>query len=155
MEPIHEVEDLSAADEPEPFRDTLVFWLGKMAEAIVTRAFQEARVQAEYQEWLGETVASKNARLLVTAGIDHGTVSLYARTEKDEFILKMDHPRFDAMLALGYSAARADFQGFILAHFQGSLSLAVHFCRSLYASVGNPVEDCAERRSPGPGRNLN
>jgi hypothetical protein len=140
VEPNYELCDEREREHPM-LRDTLVLELGKTAEAILRRAFSEAEVRERYAEWLelGRTERDRGRQLIV-AGIERAEVRLFARSEKDEFLLRVQHPNFRALVPMGYDADTEEFVGLVLAEFQGSMPLAIHFARSLTKSIEQGLE---------------
>jgi hypothetical protein len=135
MEPHYEAEETTEEDHPM-LRDTLIFALGKLAEAVVHRAFSERQVRDSYSEFSAMRGPKRDdSRQLAMAGVGDGVVQLFARSEKEEFLLRVRHARFSAAVPVGYDPDREEFLGLVLAEFCGSMPLAIHFARSMTRSI--------------------
>jgi hypothetical protein len=150
MEISHEIEPLCEGEQ-KMFRDTLVYALGKTAEVLLRRAFSEAQVRAHYAEWVAcQSREADQGRQLVVAGVGDGVVQLVARGEKEEFLIRVQHPNFNASIPLGFDPARDEFIGFVLAEFTGSMPIAIQFARTIAKSIEQGDAATFPRADLGP-----
>jgi hypothetical protein len=136
--------DSPAANSTAPAtfqRDSLVWAFGKLAERAVRHFLRDATARARYASWLAEDPAqrvdSSGLELgLLLVGLELGSdgcVRLEARPARGQFLLIVQHARFQAVVALSHQSlsARRQCDGICLADFEGDVELATRWALGL------------------------
>lgn len=127
------------ADYP---RDTLVYAMGGMADAILDVAAGEPDFRRFYNAWfhqqqaLGPDVEVSGPLMRVRA--EGGFVNVLARNEASEFVLNCEHPRFSALVSARYHLERRELAGIWVVHFGGHIKDAINFAVAASNKVQRP-----------------
>jgi hypothetical protein len=122
-------------------RDSLVWAFGKLAERAVRHFLRDATARARYASWLADEAPQRvdpsgleQGLLLVglELGAD-GCVRLEARPARGQFLLIVQHARFQAVVALSHLSlkSRQQCDGICLADFEGDVELATRWALGL------------------------
>ncbi|GEM_PF-6107500 len=126
----------AASTDADSFpRHTLIYALGALGRSILRRGMDDAAVASRHRAWL-EGCDGDALELLVTTGLDGGTVSLLARSQPGEFCLNCEHEDFRALVALGFDVATGELNGVLLASFEGDPVAANAFAMQLTRKMG-------------------
>jgi hypothetical protein len=122
-------------------RDSLVWAFGKLAERAVRHFLRDTVARARYARWLAEEAdrcvdATGLEQGLLLVGLELGSdgcVRLEARPTRGQFLLIVQHARFQAVVALSHLSLRPRQQcdGICLADFEGDLELATRWALGL------------------------
>lgn len=120
-------------------RDTLIHSFACLSSTVLAAAFRDPGVVDAYRNWT-RRIASDDSlancgEQLLAAGIHGATAVLIARGVRDEFCLRCEHPRFGALVALGYEVKDRRLAGVCVAKFDGYMSAAMRFCSDLGAHI--------------------
>ena len=118
-------------------RDSLVWSLARLAARTLRHFLRQPGQCARYARWLSEEAP----HLACCSGLENGFVAaaaslgpdgalkLLARPVRGQFLLVIEHERFDAVVAIAHGSLSAGRQpeGVCLAHFEGDAALAVRW----------------------------
>lgn len=122
--------------ESDLLRDTVVFHIGSVADALLVQTFAEADSVSGYFAWLDEEPSDDDddeaQREMASAGLGpEGSLKLVARPRVDEFLGYLSHPEFTAVVSLAFSVADRELMGIHLVSFSGKPVLAMRWLRAL------------------------
>jgi hypothetical protein len=156
--PVHAVAGESASFA----RDSLVWSLGRLAERAIRQYFRQPQSSDRYRQCLasfaGDDPESPNTEqftlMCLGLGAD-GQLTLTALPTHGQFLLSIEHGRFQAVVAIAYASPGAGKQpdGVCLAHFEGDAALATRW--SLGVNTWLRLRWNLESRNPARGAALN
>lgn len=115
-------------------RDTLIYVLGAMAEAVVDVAAQSPRFPADVLSRRQRRDRESPERPLMATRGAGGSVMLFAGSKPDEFRIRCQHPRFLAEVCLRYRSS-SGLAGLWLQRFEGDESTATDLAVQFAAQV--------------------
>lgn len=118
-------------------RDSLVWSLGRLAERVIRFFLRQPGASARYARWLeqdapraADASGLEDGMLATSLELgDDGLLKLLARPTKGQFLLVIEHARFETVVAIAHGSLRSDRQpdGVCLAHFEGDPALAARW----------------------------
>jgi len=136
----------SAAPSGTFERDSLVWSLGRLAERMIRSFLRQPGACARYARWLAEdapwltdTSALENGLLAAAVSLgEGGTVKLIARPSRGQFLLVIEHPRFESVVAIAHGSLSPSRQpdGVCVAFFEGDAAVAARWALGASAWLG-------------------
>ncbi len=120
-------------------RDTAIYLLGRVSEALLSRAFADPELVEVYGRWLRRSndagFTSSDTLELVETGSASGRARLFARAKGDEFVVVFEGKAFSAVSAAGFDRSANALLGVHIPQFQGDVGAAIRFCRALLSRI--------------------
>lgn len=140
-------------------RDSLVWALGRLAERMLRAFLRQPGACARYARWLADEAprltdaSGLESGLLATAvslGED-GTVKLVARPSRGQFLLVIEHERFESVVAIAHGSLSPSRQpdGVCVAFFEGDVALAARWALSASGWLGRRWRTAREETRHG------
>ena len=147
-----------AAESSSFERDTVTWTFAKLAECVLDQLFEQAGERDRYALWLrreapllAESASPEQGLLLVDLDLgSDGQLSVMARPCEGEFVLTVQHLRFNVVLASAYAALapEPEQECVCVAHFDGDAPLAARWASGLRHSLercpSHPVANGAQ-----------
>jgi hypothetical protein len=142
-------------------RDSLVWSLGRLAERAIRQYFRQPQSSTRYRRRLSrfaddpESPNTEQLTLMCLGLGEDGQLTLTALPTPGQFLLSIEHERFQAVVAIFYTSPGAGKQpdGVCLAHFEGDAALATRW--SLGLNTWLRLRWSLQSRDPARGAALN